>query len=170
MQVLAEHLQMVLVPAQMVVMVDKTQVEAEVDAHNTILPMVNMVYLVVVVLAMPRIGGADHLWMNGLYDSLSIVFIFPLIILLGAGGAITGKRAKGICTFFGDISYPVYITLYPLIYIYTGWVADKKLSIQQAYPVALLVFVASIVLAYVCLKFYDEPVRAWLKKRVMAKG
>ena len=126
--------------------------------------------LVVVVLAMPRVGGADHLWMNGLYDSLSIVFIFPLIILLGAGGAITGKRAKGICTFLGDISYPVYITHYPLIYIYTGWVADKKLSIQQAYPVALLVFVASIVLAYVCLKFYDEPVRAWLKKKVMAKG
>src|SRR5664279_3886557 len=38
--------------------------------------------LTVIVLAMPRIGGSEHLWKNGLYDSLSIIIMFPLIVFL----------------------------------------------------------------------------------------
>ena len=125
--------------------------------------------LVVIVLAIPRIGGSEHLWMNGLYDSLTIIIMFPLIIFLGASGELKGKKAKGICKFLGDISYPIYITHYPLIYIYTAWVYDHKPSFQKAFPFALIVFISSIALAYACLKLYDEPIRAWLKKKVLAK-
>jgi hypothetical protein len=35
--------------------------------------------------------------------------------------------------------------------------------------VELLVVVASIALAFGCLKGYDEPVREWLKKKVLMK-
>jgi peptidoglycan/LPS O-acetylase OafA/YrhL len=107
--------------------------------------------------------------MNGLYDSLTIILIFPLIIFLGASGEIKNQPARRICKFLGDISYPIYITHYPLIYLYTAWVYDRKPSFQQAFPIALLVFASSIVLAYACLKLYDEPVRSWLKKKVLAK-
>jgi peptidoglycan/LPS O-acetylase OafA/YrhL len=103
-----------------------------------------------------------------LYDSLTIIFIFPLIVFLGASGQLQGRRSTRICKFLGDISYPVYITHYPLIYLYTGWVADHKPSFQQAFPVALLVFVSAGAIAYACLKLYDEPVRLWLKKKVLA--
>ncbi len=41
--------------------------------------------LLVVFLSIPRIGGSEHLWMNGLYESITIIFIFPLIVCLGAG-------------------------------------------------------------------------------------
>lgn len=125
--------------------------------------------LVVLVLSMPRVGGAEHLWMNGLYDSLSIILVFPFIIVLGAGGTVNGRYASQICKFLGDISYPIYITHFPLIYLYTGWVSNHKPSIQEAFPVALLVFGSSIVFAYLCLKFYDEPVRQWLKKKILLK-
>jgi peptidoglycan/LPS O-acetylase OafA/YrhL len=37
------------------------------------------------------------------------------------------------------------------------------------FPVALLVFVSAIVLAYLCLKLYDEPVRRWLTKKTIGK-
>ena len=121
--------------------------------------------LVVIVLAMPRIGGSENLWQNGLYDSLSIIFIFPLIVFFGASGEVRGKFATKTCKFLGDISYPMYISHYPLIYIYTAWVANNKVSIHDGYPLALLVFMAIIALAYGCLKFYDEPVRAWLSKK-----
>ncbi|MEO6546908.1 MAG: acyltransferase [Ferruginibacter sp.] len=123
--------------------------------------------LVVAVLSVPRIGGSEHLWMNGLYDSLSIIIVFPLIVLLGAGGEVKGKYATRLCKFFGDISYPIYITHYPLIYIYTGWVADHKIAMQDSYPIALLVLISSIALAYACLKLYDEPIRLWLKNNVL---
>jgi len=123
--------------------------------------------LIVLVLSLPRIGGPEHLWMNGLYDSFSIIFIFPIIVLLGAGGTVTGKFASRLCKFFGDISYPIYITHYPLIYIYTAWVANTKIPLQDAFPVSVLVLASSVVLAWACLKLYDEPVRVWLKRKVL---
>ena len=125
--------------------------------------------ILVIIFSIPRIGGSEHLWMNGLYESLSIIFIFPLVVFLGASGEVTGKISSRICKFLGDISYPIYMTHYPLIYIYTAWVSDHKPTISEAIPFALLTFVASILLAYACLKFYDEPVRRWLKKKILVK-
>jgi len=125
--------------------------------------------LVIFFLAMPRIGGSEHLWMNGLYDSIIIIFIFPLIVYLGASGEVKGRWASKICKFFGDISYPIYITHYPIIYIYTGWVSNHKIPFREAFPVSLLVLISSVTLAYLCLKLYDEPVRIWLKRRFLMK-
>ncbi|HET9571147.1 MAG TPA: acyltransferase [Bacteroidales bacterium] len=121
--------------------------------------------LVVLILAMPRIGGREHLWLNGLYDSLSIIVFFPLIVHIGASGTIKGKLASKICRFFGDISYPIYIIHYPLIYIFTAWVVDNKVSMQVAWPMATLVLFVSMALAYGSLRLYDVPVRKWLAKR-----
>ena len=126
--------------------------------------------LIVMALSIPRIGGSEHLWMNGLYDSLTIIFIFPLIVFMGASGEIKGKYSSRICKFFGDISYPMYITHYPLIYIYTGWVYNHKVPLREAFPAALLVLISSIVLAYACLKLYDEPIRSWLNKKILLKN
>jgi len=123
--------------------------------------------LLVIVLSIPRLGGADHRWMNGLYESFIIIFIFPLIVYLGAGGEVKGKVSTTVCKFLGDISYPIYITHYPLIYLYTGWVVDKKMTIQQAWPYSVLTLVSAIAIAYACLKLYDEPVRKWLKKKLL---
>lgn len=125
--------------------------------------------LIIIVLSIPRIGGSEHLWKNGLYDSLNVIFIFPLIVYMGASGQVTGKYATRFCKFLGDISYPIYITHYPFIYIYTGWVYNKKVPLQTSWPVALLVLVSCISLAYALLKLYDEPVRAWLAKKVLLK-
>lgn len=125
--------------------------------------------LIAAILSMPRIGGSGHLWANGLYDSLSIIFAFPLIVWLGAGGEVKGKFATGLCKFFGDISYPLYITHYPLIYIYTAWVYDHKVPLQNAWPFGLLVITSAVILAYACLKLYDEPIRRWLKNKILLK-
>ncbi|MES1161345.1 MAG: acyltransferase, partial [Bacteroidota bacterium] len=122
--------------------------------------------LLLIFLALPRIGGADHRWMNGLYESLTIIFIFPLIVYMGASDEVKGKVSSRVCKFFGDISYPIYITHYPLIYTYTGWVSDhRKATLGQALPYALATFVGAVVLAYAALKLYDEPVRRWLQRK-----
>lgn len=122
--------------------------------------------LVVIFLAFPRIGGPDTLWKNGLYDSLTIILVFPLIVYLGASGEVSGKAAR-ICKFFGDISYPLYITHYPIIYTYTAWVHDHHVPFIQQVLVGLMVIVSSIGLAYLYLKLYDEPVREWLKNKFL---
>ncbi|MBL0356387.1 MAG: acyltransferase [Chitinophagaceae bacterium] len=125
--------------------------------------------MVVIILSIPSIGGTEHPWMHGLYEAICILFLFPLIVYIGASGGVKGKYASGISKFLGDISYPVYITHYPLIYIYTAWVVDNKIPLSKALPVGLLVLLSSIALAYACLKLYDEPVRKWLGKRFVKK-
>jgi len=126
--------------------------------------------LIIVVLSIPRIGGTEHLWMNGLYESFVIIIVFPLIVSIGAGGSIKGKHAVRLCKFLGDISYPLYITHYPLIYLFTAWVANNKIQMGgYGLFVGFLLMLASIAIAYACLKLYDEPVRNWLKKRFLVK-
>ncbi|HEX2606854.1 MAG TPA: acyltransferase, partial [Flavisolibacter sp.] len=78
--------------------------------------------LLALVLALPRMGGEKTVWLNGLYEAGVIILIFPLIVYLGACGVMKGNQEKRFCNFLGGISYPLYITHYPLIYLYTGWV------------------------------------------------
>ncbi|GAB4418254.1 MAG: acyltransferase [Bacteroidia bacterium] len=111
--------------------------------------------LLVAVLAMLRIGGSEQLWLNGFYDALVILLVFPLIVYIGASGSTEGSSSAA--QWLGDISYPLYITHYPLIYIYTAWVVDHQLSIPEAVPAALLTFAAAVALAHLLLKLYDEP-------------
>ena len=123
--------------------------------------------LIVAVLIMPRIGGAEHFWMNGLYEATCIVFIFPGIVYLGASGLAQTQAESKVCKFLGDLSYPLYIVHYPLVYFYVAWVSNHKgITLAQAWPYALLTLVGSIILAYASLKLYDEPVRAWLRKKL----
>ncbi len=125
--------------------------------------------LIIAVLSFPRIGGTAHVWLNGLYDAGSIILLLPLIVWLGASSSLLGNYATKFCHFLGNISYPLYITHYPLIYIYTGWVVQHKIPISQAWPYAILVMVAAITIAYASLKLYDEPIRKWLTKKWIAQ-
>lgn len=122
--------------------------------------------LLAIVLYMPRIGGAEHLWMNGIYESCCIIIVFPLIVYLGASGIVHSTAESRICKFLGDISYPLYLVHYPIVYFYVAWISNHKgITLAEAWPNALLVLIGSIVLAYVSLKWYDEPVRKWLRKK-----
>lgn len=122
---------------------------------------------IVILLSVPRIGGAEHLWMNGIYDTLCCVAFFPLLVFLGASGKSTDKYTTRICKFLGDISYPLYMVHYPFIYLYFAWVKNNDLTFQESLPGAAGVVVGSIILAYICLKFYDTPVRKYLAKRFL---
>ncbi len=123
--------------------------------------------ILVGVLSVPRLGGTDHIWVNGLYIAVSVIVLFPLIVYMGASGDVKRTFTTKLCRFLGDISYPIYIIHYPLIYLFTAWVGNNKVSLTDSIPMALLVFVLSIVLSYACYKIYDVPVRKWLTKRYM---
>lgn len=125
--------------------------------------------LVVVLLVMPRIGGMTQMWMNGLYESVTIIILFPLIVSMGAGSSVTG-RSVPVCKFLGEISYPLYITHYPLIYAQMAWARHHPdASLGMTIFVCASVFVMAIAIAYASLKLYDLPVRAWLKKNWLMK-
>lgn len=123
--------------------------------------------LLLVVLFLPRFGTPHTLWINGLYEALVIILVFPVIVAMGAGEQSNGKTATRVSRVLGAVSYPVYITHYSLIYIYTAWVYDGKLTPKQGVAWGAALFVTAFAIAYACLKLYDEPVRRWLNKRFL---
>ncbi|MDE1163569.1 MAG: acyltransferase [Acidobacteriaceae bacterium] len=127
-------------------------------------------FLLVVALSLPRFGGASHLWVNGLYDALCVLLLFPLIVAIGAGEQRVEGSSIRVAKFFGDLSYPLYITHYPLIYLYTAWVLQTKPSALVSAEVGAATLATALVIAYASLKLYDEPVRRWLSARFLAKA
>ncbi|WP_446742495.1 acyltransferase family protein [Silvibacterium acidisoli] len=125
--------------------------------------------LLIISLSLPRFGGAQHLWMNGLYEAACIIILFPIIVAIGAGERRVEGLSIRVAKFFGDLSYPLYITHYPLIYIYTEWVIDTHPTPIRSAEVGALTIVTALILAYACLKLYDEPVRRWLSRKVLAR-
>ena len=126
--------------------------------------------LLIVALALPRFGGTERLWVNGLYEAACVILLFPLIVAIGAGEKSVDGASVRTARFFGDLSYPLYITHYPLIYIYTGWVVDKKVGPVEGALVGAGVFVAAVAIAYACLKLYDEPARRWLAGKLLGRA
>ena len=124
---------------------------------------------VVALASVPRIGGSEHLWMNGVYDALCAVGLFPLIVWIGASGKTTDRVTSRICKFLGDISYPLYMVHYPFIYLYYAWVKNENLTFGQSLPGAAALVAGSVALAWLCLRFYDEPVRRFLSKRLLRR-
>jgi peptidoglycan/LPS O-acetylase OafA/YrhL len=122
---------------------------------------------IVILLAVPRIGGSENLWMNGLYDTICVAIIFPLLVYLGASGKTTDRITTRLGKFLGDISYPLYMVHYPFIYLYYAWVKNENLTFEQSLPGALALGIGSVLLAYLCLKLYDEPVRKFLAKHLL---
>ena len=123
--------------------------------------------LLIIIFSIPRLGGSAHLWMNGLYESFCIIVLFPMIVAMGAGDEITGRFSVKLCKFFGDISYPLYITHYPLVYVYAAWVKRTHAPATMGLTMGALLLLTSVTIAYACLKLYDEPMRAWLRGRVL---
>ena len=124
---------------------------------------------IVVLLSLPQVGGAENLWINGLYETLCVIVVFPILVYLGASGKTTDKTTSRTNKFLGDISYPLYMVHYPFMYLFYEWVWKNELTFSQVWPVALLLLFGNILLAYLCLKLYDEPVRKYLTKRFLLK-
>ncbi len=116
--------------------------------------------------SVPAFAKCGAVSINGLYEFACILFVFPAIVWLTASGKATGKASSAFCKFLGDISYPLYIVHYPVMYLFYAWLIENKhYSLGETWPVVIMVFAINISLAYACLKLYDEPVRRWLTKR-----
>ena len=120
--------------------------------------------------SVPYLEGLEPLCMNGVYEAFCVIVAFPIILWIGASGTTTDKQSTKICKFLGDISYPVYVIHYPLMYLFYACLIENQLyTLGETWHVALCVFILSIILAYLCLKLYDEPIRKYLAKRFLSK-
>lgn len=122
---------------------------------------------IVVLLSMPYFDYAGQAWLNGLYETVCVLFVFPLIVWIGASGDTTDKLTTSLCDFSGRVSYPVYVLHYPSLYLFYAWVWNNGITWAHAWPVGLCIVAGNILLAYLALKVYDTPVRQWLASRFL---
>ncbi len=118
-----------------------------------------------VALAMPHAGTASSPWLDGIYNASIIIIVFPLLVLMGAGSKVKSQHGIALCRFLGEISYPLYITHYPLIYIQYGWATrHPDASVDAHIAVAAGILMLSVFIAYAMLRLYDMPVREWISR------
>ena len=120
--------------------------------------------LLLAIFHIPYIYSDGALSLNGVFEAACIIAVFPLVVWYAASGKTTDIASTRICRFLGDISYPLYIVHYPLMYAFYMWlIKTRQYTLYETWPTALAVVTASIILAWLCLKLYDMPVRKWLR-------
>lgn len=121
--------------------------------------------LLLVFFHVPYIDGGEPFSLNGIFEVVCIICVFPVIVWLAASGKTTDNVSQRICRFLGDISFPLYIVHYPLMYAFYMWLIKNKLyTLAETWPLALATVASSVGIAWLCLKLYDEPVRKWLRR------
>lgn len=122
-------------------------------------------FLLIAIFAVPYIPSDCDVSLNSLYEVLCIALIFPVIVWIAASGNSKGLTAK-ISGWLGELSYPLYIVHYPLMYLFYKWLIENhRYTFGETATLCVTVVVASIALAYACLKLYDEPVRRFLARK-----
>ena len=126
--------------------------------------------LLIVIFSAPYLACDKAISVNSLYEVICIAAVFPFIVWLGACGKSENKITSRINRFLGEISYPLYIVHYPIMYIFYKWlIENQKYTLGETIVASLLAIVSSILLAYACLKLYDIPVRRWLTKKLITR-
>ena len=104
---------------------------------------------------------------NWLVDPLLVVFYFPLIVALGAGASLSTHLHK-INQFSGDISYPLYMTHYPFMWVFANYVVANKPTVTEltwVIPISILLLIG---VAYLVAKLIDFPIRNYLTDKLKA--
>ena len=114
--------------------------------------------LLVLALAMPYARGG---WIR---EAAVIILYFPLLIALGAGATVS-PRVERLCRLSGDLSYPLYMTHYSVIWIWGDFAVKHNLATGGLAPDVICGVILMVAFAYLVMVAYDKPVRAYLRAR-----
>ena len=126
--------------------------------------------ILITFLSMPRLEKEGYPIFNGIYEAIVIILIFPLVIIIGAGDTTKNEILTKICKFIGELSYPIYITHYPIIYMNSAWTSfHMKDSLFNKIMLSIGSFFIMVFNAYSLIELYDKPVRKWLANKYLVK-
>jgi peptidoglycan/LPS O-acetylase OafA/YrhL len=109
-------------------------------------------------LAMPYAEGA---WVR---EAAVIVIYFPLLLVLGAG-AMVSPQVERLCKFSGDLSYPLYMTHYAVIWMWGDFAKKHNLAVSGLGPAVLCGVIVMVAFGSLVMIFFDKPVRAYLRAK-----
>jgi len=101
------------------------------------------------------------------YELLWAGIISPLLVFTGASMKITG-HVRTYALLAGELSYAIYALHYP-IFCWVNGAYQASGHSPNIFVEGPLILAAVLILSYLAVKFYDEPVRAWLGRRRATK-
>lgn len=119
------------------------------------------------IFSVPFLGVSEKFCANGIFEFICVAVIFPAIVLAAASRSNSSGKGKTI-NFLGELSYPLYIIHYPVMYLFYSWLIKEKIySIGECWPIVCGVMLINIAIAYLCLKLYDQPLRKRAARRLI---
>lgn len=101
---------------------------------------------------------------NWLAEPLIVLFYFPLLVSLGAG-SVLNPGLKKICVFSGNISYPLYMTHYAVLWMFGNYYTNYKPDASQLTLIVVSGVILLVGFAYLVMEFYDIPLRKYLNDK-----
>ncbi|WP_316815815.1 acyltransferase [Pedobacter nyackensis] len=105
-----------------------------------------------------------HSEWNWLTQLVVVLVYFPMLVAIGAGANLS-QHLKAICVFLGKLSYPLYMTHYAVMWIFASYYTTYKPSFTLLVTIIIGGTALLIGFAYLVMKFYDSPVRAYLTSK-----
>jgi peptidoglycan/LPS O-acetylase OafA/YrhL len=124
--------------------------------------------ILVLVFIAPVLPSSGTVKWNGVYQAACVLLLFPAIIVAGrhsAGGPLTRR----LCQAAGRISYPLYITHYPFVYLYMNWVAGRGQPTAMTVVIACSLYLFTILFAVAAYRWWDLPLRSALQRKVRGR-
>jgi peptidoglycan/LPS O-acetylase OafA/YrhL len=97
-------------------------------------------------------------------ELMVVMLYFPLLIMLGAGAQVA-TQVKKLCTFSGNISYPLYMTHYMVMWMFGSYYAKNHPGTGMLTIIIIVGTSLLIGFAYAAMVLYDIPVRKYLSNR-----
>lgn len=91
------------------------------------------------------------------------ILIMPAIVWI-ASAVENGGALGRVGGFLGALSYPIYILHYPVLETTTAWLRPLAASTPWGF-LAILQVCVFVAVAWLALRLFDEPFRAWLGRR-----
>ena len=145
--------------------------KSKVKSHKTLFTK-NIFWISIIILfalfSVPYFPKTSNISVNGIYELACIMIVFPLIVWIAASSdSAQSKFTLKLSKFLGDLSYPLYIVHYPVMYVFYAWlIKNQYFTLGETWQMVILVLTVCIVLAYACLKLYDEPIRKKLSRLI----
>jgi peptidoglycan/LPS O-acetylase OafA/YrhL len=101
---------------------------------------------------------------NWLTEPFVVIIYFPLLVALGAGTVLNNSFRK-VCVFSGNISYPLYMTHYAVMWMFGNYYAANKPDTIHLTYIIIGGLIILVTFAYLIMRGYDIPVRQYLSKK-----
>ncbi len=129
---------------------------------RTRLGFVVLSLLLFLAFVMPYTTGA---WVR---EAMVIIVGFPLLVALGAGATVS-PRMERLCRFSGDLSYPLYMTHYGVMWIWGDYAGAHHLASASLWTAVALGVSIMLAFGWAVLRLVDEPVRRSLTSKTVPR-